>query len=83
MVVWCSRPRHPPEKKKLGCFASRSCNDGKKKGVMHVQSRCFANLTLFYFFAGLVVVVTCMFGSMADPASNNVALKSREHLTLQ
>ena len=48
-----------------------------------MQSRCFANLTLFYFFAGLVVVVTCMFGSMADPASNNVALKSREHLTLQ
>ena len=68
----------------LKSFASRSCNDGKKKGVMHVQSRCFANLTLFYFFAGLVVVVTCMFGSMADPASyNNVALKSREHLTLQ
>ena len=78
MVVWCSRPRRPPES-----FASRSCNDGKKKGVTHVQSRCFANLTLFYFFASLVVVVTCMFGSVADPASNNVALKSRDHLTLQ
>ena len=49
MVVWRSRPRHPPEKKKLGSFASRSCNDGKKKSEMHVQNRCFANLTLLLF----------------------------------
>ena len=70
MVVWCSRPRGPPEKNKLGSFASRSCNDGKKKGVMHVQSRCFANLTLFWFFASLVVL-TCMFGSMDTTTTKN------------
>ena len=29
MVVWRSRPRHPPGKEKLGSFVSRSCNDGK------------------------------------------------------
>ena len=71
MVVWCSRPRRPPEKKKLGSFASRSCNNGKKKGVMHVQSRCFANLTLFCFFAGLAVVLTCMFGFMGTTTTKN------------
>ena len=76
MVVWCSRPRRPPEKFRFEVVQRRQ----EKR---HVQSRCFANLTLFYFSTGLVVVVTCMFGSMADPASNNVALKRREHLTLQ
>ena len=39
------------------------------ESVMHVQSHCFANLALF-FFAGLVVVLTCMFGSMATTTKN-------------
>ena len=49
MVVWCSRPWHPLENKNLGSFVSWSCNNGKKKGMMHVQSGCFGNLTLLLF----------------------------------
>ena len=40
MVVWCSRPRRPPEKFRFEVVQRR-----QEKGVMHVQSRCFANLS--------------------------------------
>ena len=71
MVVWRSRPRHPPEKEKLGSFASRSCNDGKKKCEMHVQNRCFANLTLLLFCRSSCCPYICMFGSMATTRTKN------------
>ena len=46
MVVWRSRPRHPPEKKKLGSFASQSCNDGKNKSEMHEMQSVTNALTI-------------------------------------
>ena len=92
MVVWCSGPRRPPEVKKfiiLGSFLPRSCNDRKKKSV---QSRCFANLTLLLFCRSCCSYMYVWihghrdkksFEFEADPASNNLALKSREHLTFE
>ena len=55
MVVWCSRPRRAPEKFRFEVVQRRQ----EKRRDARAKS-FFANLTLFYFFAGLVVVVTCM-----------------------
>ena len=55
VVVLCSRPR---QNVNSGTFTLQSGNDGKemyKKGVMHVQSCCFANQT-YCSFAVLVAV---------------------------
>ena len=52
MVVWCSRPRRPPEKKKLGSFASRPCNDGKKKRRDPRAKSLFCQSNLILLFCG-------------------------------
>ena len=58
VVVLCSRPR---QNVNSGTFTLQSGNDGKemyKKGVMHVQSCCFANQTFCFFVVlGAVRVV--------------------------
>ena len=62
MVVWRSSPRHPPEEKKLGSFASRSCNDGKKKkrDARAKSLFCQSNPIAFLLVFSVVLIYACL-----------------------